>query len=397
LSTQSAVRSAVLAAALWSVSPAEAAPAPLGVTYGGWRGGFADAEKRLATFKELGFAMVSFVPAFSYVGRNKVDVESGPSFDALGAAVEAALRAGFQVVIKPHLNPSAYQPGYDSFQSENHSWRAQCPWRGYFDLDPTTASYKDGVIFSSLRMLQAVFQRFPGATPVRLELGVELMNSIVEFPERWERLLADARKETRRLGLGGKVLLSHNFSHHLGIPDDQIDRMSPAGRRALARYIKGLDALALSQYMDLTAAMPAAERGRRLPTADEVAQALVAHEKALRKDILQGALGLGARDIPPLHIGEFGVGRGGLKHPNLWSGPATPEQEKALAKEIARGQEGLFRYLALAEGRTAQSAVLWVTGTHYDIFGWGNPAHAIPEAAAVIRAGLAAQRSTPSR
>jgi hypothetical protein len=119
-----------------------------------------------------------------------------------------------------------------------------------------------------------------------------------------------------------------------------------------------------------------------------VAQALVIHERFLRENILQKILGLSPREIPPLHVGEFGIGRGGLKHPNLWSGAATPAEEKALAQQIARGHEGLLRYLALREGRTAQSAVLWVTGTHYDIFGWGSPKYAIPEAAAVIRDGL---------
>jgi hypothetical protein len=234
-------------------------------------------------------------------------------------------------------------------------------------------------------MLKAVFDRLgPAGTPVRLELGVELMNSTVQFPDRWVRLLAEARKEASRLGLGRRVLLSHNFSHHIEIPEDLLDRMDTRGKQALARYIAGLDAVALSQYMDLTVAVPAAERGKRLPTADEVAQALVRHEADFRKNILQGILKIDARKVPPLHVGEFGIGRGGLKHPNLWSGAATPAEEKDLALQIARGHEGLVRYLALTEGRTAGSAVLWVTGWHYDIFGWMSPGYAIPAAAAAI-------------
>jgi len=114
----------------------------------------------------------------------------------------------------------------------------------------------------------------------------------------------------------------------------------------------------------------------------------VLHEKNFRRQILVGALGLRPAEIPPLHIGEYGVGRGGLRHPNLWAGDATPAQEKELAHEIARGHEGLLRYLALPDGRTVKSAVLWVTGPHYDVFGWGDPKYAIPEAAAAIEAGL---------
>jgi len=394
------VRTLALVAGLALMSakaPAAPRPAPLGVTYSGWRGGFADHATRLAKFRKLGFPLVSFVPSYSYVGLNKIDLASGPTPDELGAAVEAALRAGFLVVVKPHLNPPAFQPGFDSFGGDNYSWRAQCPWRGFFDVDPMTADYREGIILAQLRMLKGVLERVPAAAPVRLELGVELMNSPVEFPDRWERLLAAARAELKRLGLGKRVLLSHNFEHHLEIPEDFLDRMDPRRKQALGRYIAGLDALALSQYMDLTVAVPAAERGKRLPTADEVAQALVQHETDFRKRILEGMLRLDPRKIPPIHIGEFGVGRGGLKHPNLWSGDATPAQEQELARQIARGHEGLVRYLALGEGRTAGSAVLWVTGWHYDIFGWMSPKYAIPGAAAAIEAGLAAYRTDGTR
>jgi hypothetical protein len=375
-----------------SAAPPTARPAPLGVTYSGWRGGFTDHDARLATFKKLGFPLVSFVPSYSYVDLNKIDLASGPSSDELGSAIDAALTAGFAVIVKPHLNPPAFQPGFDSFNGDNHSWRAQCPWRGFFDLDPMAADYRDGIILTALRMLKPVLDRHPQAPPVRLELGVELMDSTVEFPGHWERLLAEARKESKRLGLAGRVLLSHNFSHHLEIPGDFVDRMDPARQRALARYIQGLDALALSQYMDLTIAVPAPERGKRLPTADEVSEALVRHEADFRRDILDRKLHIPARKIPPLHIGEFGIGRGGLKHPNLWSGAATPDEEQELARQIARGHEGLLRYLARTDGRTARSAVLWVTGWHYDIFGWGSPKYAIPAAAAIVQAGLAAYR-----
>jgi hypothetical protein len=378
---------------LWSSFAAAApAPAPLGVTYAGWRGDFRQAPARLATFKEIGFRVVSFVPTYAYEGLDKIDLASGPDAAELGAAVQAAQRAGLAVVIKPHLDPPLYRPGFDQFTSENGSWRVGCGWRGFFDVDPMSDAYKNGIVFGSLRMLKAAFEALgadaASAPPVRLELGAELMNSEVYTPGRWELLLAAAKTERTRLGLDKKVLLSHNFTHHFEILDDFVGRMNPARRAELRRYIRGLDALSLSQYMDLTATVPAAERGKRLPTADEVASALVEHEKRFKEEILERALKLRPNEIPPLHIVEFGVGRGGLRHPNLWAGATTPEQEKELAHEIARGHEGLIRYLALAQGRTVQSAVIWVTGHHYDIFGWGDPKLAIPEAAAAIRAGL---------
>jgi hypothetical protein len=371
-----------------------AGPLPIGVSYSAWRGGYADAAQKLEGFRALGFPIVTFVPAYAYVGRNRIDRASGPSRDEFGAAIEKALRDGRQVVIKPHLEPPLNQPGYQRAKSNNHSWRAECGWRGFFDLDPMTADYREGIVLGGLQLLRDVLARIgdgDGAgklAPIRFDLGAELMNSVVEFPARWQALLQAARAERHRLGLDGKVLLSHNFTHHFEIADDFVDRMSPAGRKALGRYIAGLDALALSQYMDLTIAVPAGERGTRLPSADEVAEALRTHERNFRRQILGDALGLTPAQIPPFHLGEFGVGSGGLKDPNLWFALGDAATERALAAEIARGHEGLVRYLGQTEGRTARSAVLWVTGPHYDIFGWRNPAWAIPAAAAAITGAL---------
>jgi hypothetical protein len=365
-------------------------PAPLGVSYWGWKGDYRAAPKKLETFKEIGFQLVAFVPTYAYVGLNKIDLASGPDPAELAQAFEAALRAGLAVVVKPHIDPPAYGPGFDQFRSENASWRVACPWRGYFDVDPMSDAYRKGIVFAMLDALKQTFEHL-GSTPVppvRLEVGAELMNAEVYTPERWVDLLAAVKKERHRLGLDKQVLLSHNFTHHFEIADDFVARMDGPRRKALARYIRGLDALAVSQYMDLTSAVPPLERGKRLPTADEVALALVGHEQRFRTEILGAALGLKPNEIPPLHIGEFGVGRGGLLHPNLWSGDATPAQEKALAVEIARGHEGLLRYLALPTGRTVKSAVLWVTGAHYDVFGWEKAKYANPDAVAAIRAAL---------
>jgi len=382
-----------------SAASAAPVPAPLGVTYAGWKGDYRAAAKRLDTFKAIGFQIVSFVPTYAYVGLDKIDLGTGPDADELGAAVETALRGGFSVVIKPHLDPPAYQPGFDPFKSDNHSWRVMCPWRGFYDLDPMAVDYREGIVFATLRMLKNVLDRAGSAAkePVRLEVGAELMNSVVYTPERWVDLLAAAKKERHRLGLDGKVLLSHNFTHHLEIPEDFVGRMNAPRKKALARYIRGLDVLSLSQYMDLTSAVPGDDRNNRMPSAEEVSLALLQHERNFRKEILIDALGLKEKEIPPLHIGEFGVGRGGLRHPNLWAGAATADQEKQLAREIARGHEGLLRYLALPDGRTVKSAVLWVLGQHYDVFGWENPKYANPEAAAAIKGALHAAAPPPKQ
>ncbi|HBL16570.1 MAG TPA: hypothetical protein DD417_07395, partial [Elusimicrobia bacterium] len=120
----------------------------------------------------------------------------------------------------------------------------------------------------------------------------------------------------------------------------------------------------------------------------KIAEALRLHERNLRRDVLQGLLGLKPAELPQFHIGEFGVGRGGLRHPNLWEGTVSGAEAEALAHEIALGHRGLLAYLREDGGRTARSATLWLTGRYYDLFGWMNPADALPEAAAAVAAGL---------
>ncbi|MEK6543827.1 MAG: hypothetical protein AABZ44_05275 [Elusimicrobiota bacterium] len=359
----------------------------LGVSYPAWSpDGFAAADVYLEQAKTAGFRSIAFVPTYTYSGFNIVDLSKGPKWTDYEKALETALSRGFAVVLKPHLDPKKYQPGFDQAASSDHSWRVGCPWRGYFDIDPMNEDYREKVIGTHLQMIAAVLHRLDAkgvksAGDIRLDLGAELMNSMVYQPQQWVALAAWARKESRRLGIEDRVMLSHNFSHHFEIPDDFVLRMDSEKREELARYIKSLDALAVSQYMDLTAALTDEERVRRLPTAQEVAKALLMHEQNLRRDILEGLLGLKADEVPQLHLGEFGVGRGGLRHPNLWEGAVTAEEQQALQHEIALGHEGLGLYMRQDNGRRAQSAILWVTGRFYDIFGWMNPFDAIPEAA----------------
>jgi len=376
-------------------------PAPLGASFPCSKGDLAEAGKRLDAIKAAGFDFVSFIPNYTYAHLNTLDFSQAPESDELSKAVEAAIRKGLGVVLKPHLEPALYQRGFETFRSDNHSWRARTGWRGFFDVDPMCADYREKMIFVQLAIIKEALSRLDsdasipkGAiAPIRLELGTELMNSVVYQPERWLELLYAARAEITRLGLTGRLLLSHNFCHHFEIPEDFVLRMPAAGRKALASYIKGLDALAVSQYMDLTAAMPAGEGEKRFPEVQEIAAALLKHDFDLRENVLIKLLGLKPGEIPAFHIGEFGVGRGGLRHPNLWEGAATREQEAALYHEIALGHRGLLEYLRADTGRTARSATLWLTGHYYDIFGWLNAGDAIPEAARGVEAGLAANRA----
>ena len=104
----------------------------------GWRGDFKQAARKLDAFKAVGFRLVAFVPNYAYVGLDRIDLASGPDAAELGERGRDGAGGRFPVVIKPHLDPPAYQPGFDQFQSENGSWRVACPWRGFFDVDPMT-------------------------------------------------------------------------------------------------------------------------------------------------------------------------------------------------------------------------------------------------------------------
>jgi hypothetical protein len=343
---------------------------------------YAHPERHLDTVRRLGFEVVTLVPTYTYAGLNHIEHRSAPSFDALSDAIAAALTLGLRVVVKPHLDPPMYQYKFDALSTSNRSWRAQCPWRGYFDVDPMSDAYLDGLMVPTLDAIERALERAgtspAHADPVRLDLGSELMNSTVHQPQRWFELAARMRHELQRRGLEGRVHLSHNFSHHFQIAEDFVLRMDAAARRALARYIEALDGLALSQYMDLTVAMPEGERGARLPTRDEVAQALLDHERAFKQDILGEHLGLTVGQVPALHIGEFGIGVGGLSHPNVWEGELDDDAREALGRQVARGHAGLLTYLA-GEGTAVRSAVLWVTGGTYDVFGWMRDTNGLPE------------------
>jgi hypothetical protein len=78
-------------------------------------------------------------------------------------------------------------------------------------------------------------------TPVRLRSG-PADELVVHTPERWEQLLAAAKKERYRLGLDRKVALLHNFTHHIEIPEDFVGNTA-LRKKALARRIRGLDIL----------------------------------------------------------------------------------------------------------------------------------------------------------
>jgi len=109
--------------------------------------------------------------------------DTGPDAAELARAIETATRMGLAVVLKPHLDPLIYSPGFDAFQSENDSWRVSCP-------GVASSTWTDERRLQERRRVRLAGRgeegdRQPGrhaAAPVRLELGTELMNSMVYAP-----------------------------------------------------------------------------------------------------------------------------------------------------------------------------------------------------------------------
>ncbi len=376
---------------------ASTAPIPLGISWPTWSTkGYDNPKPFIKKLKALGFQQVILVPTYTYTGLNRIDFTHAPSWDKQQKLITLLLQENFTVVYKAHLDAPLYQPGFDIHQSDNISWRANCGWRGFFDVDPMSESYHDALIRPALTMIGKAYAALikpKEAKPLRFHLGAELMNSVVYHPQRWLSLARNVRKELRRLKLQTQVRLSHSFSHHFLIPGDFVDRMNKTEQRTLARYLQSLDAIGISQYMDLTIHMPLQEQGSRMPSADEIAKALHTHESNLVEQLLSEKLRISKHKRPELHIDEFGIGAGGLKRPSYWEGNLNQDQYRRISEEIAQGFAGMVAYLR-SKPRYIKSLSLWSTSRFFDIFGLLQAKHRIPAAAKQVCAYLKASKTS---
>jgi hypothetical protein len=368
-------------------------PTDLSVVWPTWSpDGYDNPEAHIQKIKNDGFKRVCLVPNYACRSLERIEHASAPSMASQKKALIALLKNGFSIIYRPQLDPMKYFGRYRQVQTDDHSWVPGSDWRGMLDIDPLMKAYKDLVILRGLSMIREVLdelgtgQNYP---VIRFDIGSELMNSMVFRSERWVALLEAVRTSDAYRAIKDKVVLSHNFCHHFEIPEDFVRRMAPSNLKSLSQYLRGLDAMSVSQYMDLTLfAPPSTEKERPLPSREQVAKALRYHEDSLMNTVLLGHLKMRPDEIPTVHIGEFGIGTGGLRHPNLWEGDVDENH----AIEATRGFEGLISYLDIPpEKRVAKSAVLWVAGGCYDIFGWQNPNNEIPATADSIRAYLASQ------
>lgn len=325
-----------------------------------------------------------------------------PGIDLQKNVIKALIAKGFYINYRPHIDPIIYAM---PLGNERDTWSTNpggIDWRGLFsEFDPTnsTIGYKEKVVLPGLKMLAEAIRESSKkpVTPIRFDLGAELMNSMLNYPNHWIALRDEVRNllSTTYSDVKPYIVLSHNFCHHieylLSLPnhtdyvtrvaaDLQLDKsllyldrpgVSDETRKQIGRYIAGLDEMTISQYMPLDIFTPVGQT----TTADEVYQALLWHEDNFIKECLIKQCGIKPDELPVLHIGEYGMGWRGLTAPNVWDVDAwnaagngslilSDTQQKA---DAAIAIDGILKYVRESSPTNFRSFLLWFGGAPYDL------------------------------
>lgn len=338
-----------------------------------------------------------------------------PDLDIQSDVVIALLNEGVRINFRPHIDPLQFSWAGASSSTANPGTLG---WRGVFDqLDPMDngQNYKE-VIVNSLEVLKTIVTSVDETLiiePIRFDIGAELMESTKNYAESWVQLLAFVRyeMETNYPELDGKVILSHNFCHHIeylkrlenhyndyfsrilgdgDVDSNQnllfIDDMSSGSKSALAEYIKGLDTFSVSQYMPMDIFGTVGST-----TPENVRDALLLHEANFLDEIIGTELGISEEEMPPFQIGEYGMGIRGLAAPNVWDRAEWVEagHEDALISyaehqiHAKTAIDGLLLYMQDSRS-VVNSFQIWMSGAPYDIlnlnptFSTGDAGHGYP-------------------
>jgi hypothetical protein len=333
----------------------------------------------------------------SWRGNQKV-----PDSSTIKSIIKEFLNRGFSINFRPHLDPIKYAMDYGDERDNWSSDPGGKDWRGKFDrLNPTDSGigYKNTMIMPSLQTLAEVLREM-GSTdvkPVRFDIGAELMDSMLNYTQQWIQLQSDVRSalSSQYSDVADKILISYNFCHHIEylrrLPnhDEYLARIHPHGeidtesqyldrpgvtdntRTLIGQFIAGLDEFTISQYMPLDIY---SEGGETTP--EQVRDALLYHEQNFINESLIAECGMSAGDIPPLHVGEYGMGIRGLAAPNVWDRGAweragvadqllSDDEQKRHAETAIKGV-----ILYMEDSRTVcNSLLIWLGGKPYDILG----------------------------
>ncbi|NLR93397.1 PKD domain-containing protein [Flammeovirga agarivorans] len=329
--------------------------------------------------------------------------EKTPSISLQKSVIKELISRDYYINYRPHIDPIKYAMPMGATRDNWNTIPGGQDWRGKFDqFDPTnpTIGYREIVILPGLHMLaEAIRESGAPTMPIRFDLGAELMDAMLNYPNEWITLRNEVEVllATTYSDVAEHITLSHNFCHHiellLSIPEHQDfferiepnQQLNPEGqfldregvtdedRAAIGQYIAGLDEVTISQYMPLDIF---AQNGATT-TPDEVNQALLWHEENFINEVLIGALGIAPEDIPILHIGEYGMGWRGLAAPNVWDAEAWYDagagqyilnDEEQMA-DAAIAIDGILKYVADDSGTKFNSFLLWFGGAPYDVIG----------------------------
>jgi len=368
---------------------------------------------------EYGIKRVTLIPTYfidTYTeGIRYEDWENTPNLELQSDTIIALINKGVRINFRPHIDPLQFSWSGASSTSTDPGTLG---WRGVFSqLDPMNQAqnYKK-VMINSLEVLKNVITAIDEAKlkePIRFDLGAELMESTKQFSPSWVNLLAFVRHEidVNYPELKGKVILGHNFCHHIeylerlpnhyndyfarvlgdGDVDSNrnllfVDDMQTSNKKALAEYIKGLDTFSVSQYMPMDIF---GSEGSTTP--ENVRDALLEHETNLLNEILGAELGITREEMPPFQIGEYGMGIRGLAAPNVWDRAEWVDagHEDALISydehqiHAKTAIDGLLLYMKDPRS-VANSFQIWMSGAPYDIldlnptFSTGDSGHGYP-------------------
>ncbi|MGN1114749.1 MAG: X2-like carbohydrate binding domain-containing protein [Oscillospiraceae bacterium] len=367
---------------------------------------------------------MTFIPTYfidTYEEGIKVNGKDTLSVDEQTNILTKAIDQGTRINYRLHIDPQRFAPNGGNYSSVDTSRPGSQWWRGEFtEIHPMGDDYL-AMIDQGFEVLEKTLTSETAAKlkePIRFDIGAELMTSIKKYPDEWISLVKYCRnKLDQNELLKDNVILSYNFCHHIeylieleghadyfsringtGITYKDrsdllfVDDMSETNRKLLGEFIKSLDTFSISQYMPMDIFQPSELTGTDISTTPEdVRDALLTHEQNFLQKVLIGKLGLQPDEIPPFHLGEYGMGIKGLNAPNVWNRTDWTDSELATYETQQKHAEialkGLMLYMN-DERTVAKSLSLWVSGAPYDVINFypgmntGDSGHGYPGKAA---------------
>ena len=367
---------------------------------------------------------MTFIPTYfldTYEEGIKVGGKNTLTPDEQADIMAQALNMNVRLNYRLHIDPQRFAPDGNSYSKVDTSVPGSQWWRGEFtEIHPMGDDYL-AMIDEGFEALEKTMRKIGNkelVEPIRFDIGAELMTSVKNFTSEWIELVDYCRNKIESSSLlRDKVILSYNFCHHIeylieieGHADyfgringtgvtykDRadllfVDDMTEENKQLLAEFITSLDTFTISQYMPMDIFAPASLTDTNVATtAEDVRDALLTHEQNFLQKVLIGKLGIAPEEIPPFHLGEYGMGIKGLTAPNVWDRTAWTDAELATYKvqqEHAKvALEGLMLYMQ-DERSVAKSLSLWISGAPYDVINFypgmnvGDAGHGYPGQAA---------------